>query len=334
MKIYKVGGAVRDKLMGLEPKDTDWVIVGSSISELEKKGFQQVGKDFPVFLHPDTKEEYALARKETKTGKGYKGFKFDFSPDITLEEDLSRRDLTINAIAEDQNGNIIDPHNGQKDIKEKVLRHVSESFFEDPLRALRVARFHAQFNDFIIHPDTENALRKIAKSDELKELSCERVWVETAKSLELQFEKFLKVIKGFNLHNPWFDELTIVPKITSSNPNIKWCQVSASNNFKFAKKLPITNSIKQTLNVWQKISNFDLESGIEIKVVFFDSISSKNQRKIVYEVLKSFPNLEDYCLKILHSFDSINFEYLQNLSSNEISKVKNIELRKILEKNE
>ena len=199
MKIYKVGGAVRDRLMGLKPKDTDWVIVGSSISELEKKGFQQVGKDFPVFLHPDTKEEYALARKEIKTGKGYKGFEFHFSPDITLEEDLKRRDLTINAIAEDQDGNIIDPHNGQKDIKEKVLRHVSESFFEDPLRALRVARFHAQFEDFIIHPDTEDALRKISKSGELKELSRERVWEETAKSLELKFEKFLQTIKDFNL---------------------------------------------------------------------------------------------------------------------------------------
>ena len=136
MRIYKVGGAVRDKLMGLTPKDNDWLVVGGSVLEMEKLGFQKVGKDFPVFLHSETKEEYALARKESKTGKGYKGFKFDFSPDVTLEEDLKRRDLTINAIAEDQDGNIIDPYGGRSDLEAKVLKHVSESFFEDPLRSL------------------------------------------------------------------------------------------------------------------------------------------------------------------------------------------------------
>ncbi len=334
MKIYKVGGAVRDRLMGLEPKDTDWVIVGSSISELEKKGFQQVGKDFPVFLHPDTKEEYALARKETKTGKGYRGFKFDFSPDITLEEDLKRRDLTINAIAEDQDGNIIDPHDGQKDIKEKVLRHVSESFFEDPLRALRVARFHAQFEDFIIHPDTEDALRKISRSGELKELSRERVWEETAKSLELKFEKFLQTIKDFNLTSPWFDELSVVPTITSDNPNIKWCQVSERNNFKFANKLLKANSIKQTLEVWSKILEFDVSSNIDKKISFFASISSQNYKKDIYEVLKCFPHLETYCSAILKNYASVNFEYLQDLSSNEITKAKHKELKKIIKENE
>jgi len=334
MKIYKVGGAVRDKLMGVKPKDTDWLVVGSSVPELEKKGFQRVGKDFPVFLHPETKEEYALARKEVKAGKGYKGFKFDFSPDITLEEDLKRRDLTINAIAEDQDGNIIDPYNGQKDIKERVLRHVSESFFEDPLRALRVARFYAQFEDFIIHPDTEDALKKISKSGELKELSRERVWEETAKSLELKFEKFLQIIKDFNLNSPWFDKLKVVPKITTNNPNIKWCQVSERNNFKFANKLLKTNSIKQTLEVWSKISEFNISSDVNKKINFFASISSQNYKKDIHEVLKCFPHLERYCSAILKNYASVNFEYLQDLSSNEIAEAKHRELKNIIEENE
>ena len=334
MKIYKVGGAVRDRIMGLKPKDTDWVVIGSSISELEKMGFQKIGKDFPVFLHPETKEEYALARREIKTGKGYKGFKFDFSPDITLEDDLKRRDLTINAIAEDQDGNIIDPYGGQKDIKNKILRHVSDSFFEDPLRALRVARFSAQFNDFIIHPDTEDALRKISKSSELGELSRERVWEETAKGLELKFEKFLQVIKNFNLSDPWFDKLTIVPEITSENPNIKWCQVSESNNFSFANKLLKANSIKNTLEVWTQISKFDISSGIEEKNNFFELISSQKYKKEIYEVLKCFPHLESYCSAILQDYAAVNFEYLQNLSSNEIAEAKYIELNKIIARNE
>ena len=332
MKVYKVGGAVRDKIMGLQPKDIDWVIEGSTVSELKKKGFKQVGKDFPVFLHPNTKEEYALARKEVKSGKGYKGFKFDFSPEITLEDDLKRRDLTINAIAEDQDGTIIDPYNGQKDIQNKILRHVSESFFEDPLRALRVARFYAQFEGFEIHPKTKDALLKIGKSGELKELSRDRVWVETGKSLNFNFQKFLQVIKEFNLKSPWFDELEVIPKITSNNPNIKWCQTAESNNYKFANKLLKSNSIKQTLNIWFKISKFDVSSNVNKKIDFFSSITSKNYEKDVNEVLKSFPRLKAYCSKILNNYASVNFEYLQDLSSNEIAKAKNNELRRIIKK--
>ena len=320
MIIYKVGGAVRAKLMGLTPKDNDWLVVGGSVLEMEKLGFQKVGKDFPVFLHSETKEEYALARKESKTGKGYKGFKFDFSPDVTLEEDLKRRDLTINAIAEDKDGKLIDPYGGKKDIEAKILKHVSESFFEDPLRALRVARFYAQFEGFEIHPETKNALLKIAKSGEIKELSRDRVWVETGKSLNINFQKFLQAIKEFNLESPWFDELEVIPTITSNNPNIKWCQTSESNNFKFADKLLKSNSIKQTLNIWFKISKFDISSNINKKVDFFFSIASKNYEKDVNEVLKSFHHLKAYCSKILSNYASVNFEYLQDLSSNEIAK--------------
>ena len=334
MKIYKVGGAVRDKLMGLRPKDNDWLVVGASIVEMENMGFQKVGKDFPVFLHPKTKEEYALARKEIKSGKGYKGFKFNFSPDITLEEDLKRRDLTINAIAEDQDGNIIDPYGGRSDLEAKVLKHVSESFFEDPLRSLRVARFYAQFEDFSIHPSTEDALQKISKSEELKDLTRERVWVETAKSLELNFERFLYIIKKFNLDMPWYDQLKVIPQITSNSPNVKWCQVSEKNNFRFAEKLLTTNSIKQTLEIWSKISKFDIACSKQEKIDFFKSISSQNYKKDITEVLGFFPELDVYISKVLADYAAVNFEYLNNLSSNEIVEAKNKELIRIIEENE
>ncbi len=333
MKIYKVGGAVRDKLMNLKPKDNDWLVVGASVLEMEKNGFQKVGKKFPVFLHPDTKEEYALARKESKTGKGHGGFKFHFTPDITLEEDLKRRDLTINAIAEDQDGNIIDPYEGKKDIEAKILRHVSESFFEDPLRALRVARFYAQFEDFSIHPQTEEALHRISKSGELRELTRERVWVETIKSLELNFERFLYVIKKFNLEMPWYDELEVIPSITSNNPNIKWCQVSEKNNFRFAEKLLTSNSIKKTLEIWSRISRFNISSSKKEKISFFKSMSSQNYKKGISEVLECFPQLDNYISKILNDYDTVNFEYLNDLSSNEIIDAKNKVLKRIIEEN-
>lgn len=145
MQIYLVGGAVRDRLLGLKVVDHDHVVVGATPEQMLAKGFKEVGKDFPVYLHPKTGEEYALARTERKSGKGYKGFNVDFSPDITLEQDLIRRDLTINAMAQDENGEIIDPFNGQQDLSDKTLRHVSPAFAEDPLRVLRVARFAARF---------------------------------------------------------------------------------------------------------------------------------------------------------------------------------------------
>ena len=333
MRIYKVGGAVRDKLMGLQPKDNDWLVVGASVLEMEKIGFQKVGKDFPVFLHSETKEEYALARKESKTGKGYKGFKFDFSADVTLEEDLKRRDLTINAIAEDQDGKLIDPYGGKKDIEAKILKNVSESFFEDPLRALRVARFYAQFEDFSIHPDTEDALQKISETKELKDLSKDRVWLETVKGLELNFERFLYIIKKFSLDMPWYDELNVIPSITSSNPNIKWCQVSEKNNFRFAEKLLISNSIKRTLEIWSQISRFDITCSKEEKISFFKLMSSQNYKKEISEVLECFPQLDNYISKILNDYAAVNFEYLNDLSSNEIIDAKNKELKRIIEKN-
>ena len=181
MKIYEVGGAVRDSLLNKDAKDKDWVVVGSSPEEMIAKGFKPIGKDFPVFLHPESNEEYALARTERKTGKGYHGFNFYYGKEVTLEEDLSRRDLTINAIARDSDGKIIDPFNGLNDIKNKIFRHVSDAFSEDPLRAIRLARFHTyeHLKDFKIDSITIKLIKAIVDSGEIANLSTDRVWVET-----------------------------------------------------------------------------------------------------------------------------------------------------------
>ena len=183
MKIYLVGGAVRDKILGIPVKDRDYLVVGSTPQEMIELGYKPIGKNFPVFLHPKTNEEYALARTEKKIGKGYHGFEFYTSPTVTLEEDLMRRDITINAIAEDDDGNIYDPYNGLRDIENKVIRHVSDAFIEDPLRVFRVARFFARFEDFIIHKDTEEQMKKIVGSGEISSLSIERIKTEILKGL-------------------------------------------------------------------------------------------------------------------------------------------------------
>lgn len=183
MKVYLVGGAVRDQIMGLTVKDRDYVVVGSTSEEMVKLGYKPVGKDFPVFLHPKTHYEYALARTERKVSKGYKGFKVYASKEVTLEEDLERRDLTINAIAKDKRGQFIDPFNGIDDIRNKILRHVSSAFVEDPIRVLRIARFSARFYQFKIHPTTQTILKKIVKNKEIEAVASERVWHEISVGL-------------------------------------------------------------------------------------------------------------------------------------------------------
>ena len=185
VKTYLVGGAVRDELLGLTPKERDWVVVGATAEAMLEQGFKPVGKDFPVFLHPSTGEEYALARKERKSGHGYAGFSCQFDPTVTLEEDLLRRDLTINAIARDDTGNLIDPYDGCKDLNARLLRHVSDAFVEDPLRVLRVARFAARFAHlgFSVAPQTMDLMRTLARSGELDYLVPERVWQETQRAL-------------------------------------------------------------------------------------------------------------------------------------------------------
>jgi tRNA nucleotidyltransferase (CCA-adding enzyme) len=185
LEVYRVGGAVRDARLGWPTVDTDWVVVGTTPEEMRRRGFRPVGRDFPVFLHPQTHEEYALARTERKSGHGYTGFEVHASPDVTLEEDLARRDLTINAMAETPEGELIDPYGGLQDLAERVLRHVSPAFVEDPLRVLRTARFLARYAGlgFTIADETWALMRELTESGELSHLVAERVWTETEKAL-------------------------------------------------------------------------------------------------------------------------------------------------------
>jgi tRNA nucleotidyltransferase (CCA-adding enzyme) len=197
MKIYLVGGAVRDQLLGLEVRERDFVVVGATADQMLARGFQQVGKDFPVFLHPQTHEEYALARLERKVAKGYAGFNCFADPSVTLEEDLKRRDLSINAIAQAEDGTIIDPFGGRADIEKKQLRHVSEAFVEDPVRILRLARFSARFDEFSLCPSTQGLCQQMVEAGEVDALVAERVWAEMHKALrEPSAWRFFQVLKA------------------------------------------------------------------------------------------------------------------------------------------
>jgi len=275
MKTYLVGGAIRDRLLGLpKPYENDWVVVNGSPDELRSNGFKKVGKSFPVFINPESGEEYALARTEKKTSSGYHGFEFDASPNVSLEEDLSRRDLTINAIAEDEDGELIDPFGGQHDIDNRILRHVSEAFKEDPLRVLRIARFKAklsQFN-FTIADETTNLIKEIVGSGELSSLVPERTWLETEKVFKADsFDEYFKTLIEFNAFKKIYHDLrdldleffsnNIILKASKNDysPEIRFASIflslmrkgekdiksrieSMQNNMRFAnsyKKLPL-----------------------------------------------------------------------------------------------
>ena len=226
MNVYLVGGAVRDKLLGYPFSERDWVVVGATPEELLAEGYRQVGSDFPVFLHPQTGEEYALARTERKSGSGYKGFQFDTASSVTLEEDLSRRDLTINAMAEDVDGNLIDPYHGREDLQNRVLRHVSDAFVEDPLRVLRVARFAARYAHlgFEIAPETLTLMRELSDSGELQHLTPERVWMETERALgERSPRSYVEVLRqcgALQVLLPEVERLFGVPQRADYHPEV------------------------------------------------------------------------------------------------------------------
>ena len=211
MQTYLVGGAIRDRLLGLPaPYEKHWVVVNGTPDQLKSKGYKKVGKSFPVFIDPETGEEYALARRERKTSSGYHGFEFDAGPEISLEEDLSRRDLTINAIAEDEDGNLIDPYGGRDDLNNRVLRHVSEAFREDPLRVLRIARFKAKLSqfDFIIADETINLVQNLVGSGELSSLVPERTWLETEKVFKADnFNEYFITLINLNAFNQIYPDL-------------------------------------------------------------------------------------------------------------------------------
>jgi len=251
MKTYLVGGAVRDELLGYPFTEKDWVVVGATVDEMLERGYQQVGKDFPVFLHPKTKEEYALARTERKSAPGYKGFTVHASPEVTLEEDLQRRDLTINAIAKDESGTLTDPYNGAEDIKNKILRHVSAAFAEDPVRILRVARFAARYAHlgFTIADETMSLMKDMVVAGEVDALIPERVWQETVKALGEQtpvaFITSLRDCGALQRIMPELDRLWGVPQPEEHHPEIdtgihtllvleQACRLSADTEVRFA----------------------------------------------------------------------------------------------------
>lgn len=226
LDIYLVGGAVRDQLLNRPIKDYDYLVVGATVEQMLSLGFHQVGKDFPVFLHPKTKEEYALARTERKQGQGYTGFACYAEPDVTIEQDLLRRDLTVNAMARNACGDIVDPYNGQQDLKNRILRHVSEAFIEDPLRVLRVARFAARYHEFgfTVADETMRLMQKISESGELTSLPAERVWQEMQRSLaEDHPEVFFNVLrdcKALSVLWPDLDKLWGIPNPAKWHPEI------------------------------------------------------------------------------------------------------------------
>jgi tRNA nucleotidyltransferase (CCA-adding enzyme) len=224
MRTFRVGGAVRDALLGLPVHDEDWVVVGATPDAMIQAGFLPVGKDFPVFLHPETRDEYALARTERKTGRGYHGFAFHAAPDVTLEQDLARRDLTINAIAQAGDGSLIDPFGGQRDLQARVLRHVTESFREDPVRILRVARLAARFTDFHVAPETLELMRAMVQEGEADHLVPERVWQELARGLmEARPSRMFEVLRACGALErvlPEVDRLWGVPQRADHHPEV------------------------------------------------------------------------------------------------------------------
>lgn len=228
MQIFRVGGAVRDALLGLPVRDVDWVVVGATPEQMTQQGFQPVGRDFPVFLHPQTSEEYALARTERKSGRGYRGFVVQTSPDVTLDQDLARRDLTINAIAQPADAQalegLIDPYGGQRDLQQRVLRHVTDAFREDPVRILRVARFAARFADFAVAPETQALMREMVQDGEADHLVPERVWQELARGLmEARPSRMFEVLRdsgALRVLLPELDALWGVPQSAEHHPEI------------------------------------------------------------------------------------------------------------------
>ncbi len=259
MQIYLVGGAVRDQLLGLPVQERDWVVVGSTAEEMLQLGYQPVGKDFPVFLHPVSKEEYALARTERKSGKGYKGFCFHADKNVTLEEDLKRRDLTINAIAKTSEGKLIDPYGGQEDLKNKCFRHVSEAFSEDPVRILRLARFATRFLDFKTHPDTIKQMQDMVAAGEIDALVAERVWKECERALsypaparffeQLQAANALEILCPCGKHFSTNQQaLTRACKL-STHPWVRWAAWNSTQtreeNLLRCEKYHIPNAFKE-----------------------------------------------------------------------------------------
>jgi tRNA nucleotidyltransferase (CCA-adding enzyme) len=334
MKIYQVGGSVRDELLGRKPSDKDWVVIGSSPEEMINKGFQPVGKDFPVFLHPDTKEEYALARTEKKDGKGYKGFKIYADKNVTLEEDLKRRDLTINSIAKTENGDYIDPFNGLEDLKLKRFRHTSNAFKEDPLRAFRLARFYSysHLSNFKLHNETRKLIEKIVLNNEIQTLSQERVWIETCKALNSDLpSNFFKKIIEYKITKPFFENLLKTDIENYNDPVLNWLELSLQNNFMISEKVKLPSKYIEYEIILKKLILIISEPK---KIV--SSINNINVHRNLSKInkiltLDFFKKDRQYLNEIIRKVSSADFSFLNSVPKDKINEEKINYLRNILE---
>lgn len=333
-KVYLVGGAVRDLLLGVSSNDRDWVVVGSSPAELLLDGFTAVGADFPVFLHPDTHDEYALARTEKKSGKGHTGFDVYFHPSVTLEEDLSRRDLTINAMAQDSSGSIIDPYGGQSDIQSKYLRHVGPAFSDDPLRILRVARFGAKFPSFSVHPSTLSLMQTMVSSGVLSEISGERLFKECCKAFQTSEPwQFFKI-----LHDVGADEIVFggacdvqsiqhfMSKPGVSSLSMEWKMAIAFSNSGLSPARLESTTLRQK---WPS----DFSQALRLISLLGDSFSCAdvNSPSILYSLAKQADAFRrpDRFAAFLHAINTqtpINAELIVNA----VTAVKNLDLTEAL----
>ena len=336
MKVFQVGGSVRDELLGVEPKDRDWVVVNSSPEEMEEKGFRPIGNDFPVFLHPVTNEEYALARTERKSGVGYKGFEFYFDSSVSLEDDLKRRDFTINSIAKDENGNIIDPFKGRLDLQNKIFKHTSPAFEEDPLRVLRFARFksYEQLHDFNLHEETEVYFENIIASKELKNLSSERVWMETKKALENKFSsEFFKAVIDYHLTDPWFAGLKSI-SCDGDLPELKWADMQRINCFQLCASLSIPNSYIKFIESLKQVIDLIACKEKSEKLKLVEKINVRRNYEILmhFKQYQSLDEHQDYLEKIFKSVMAIDFSVLANLNESEVSNQKQLLYHEALQK--
>ncbi len=289
MKIYKVGGAVRDSLLGVRSADNDWVVIGSSPEEMLANGFKPIGKDFPVFLHPDTSEEYA--------------------------------------IAEDTEGNIIDPFNGQHDIKNKLFRHVSDAFYEDPLRAIRLARLftYEHLKDFNINDTTIDSINKIVSNDEIKKLSTDRIWSETARALNSSYPNiYFEKIITLNLKNPFFKNLNIASCHSHKDPEVRWAELQINNDFEIGEQLPIPNEFKHASNILKNISKIDMKINDNDLISILITSNFKRNEDLINKLV-TLPNLEktkDFILKLVKEIRNTNFSTLSRTPKEKVEQEK------------
>ncbi len=327
MKIFQVGGSVRDDILGVEANDKDWVVVGSSPEKMIADGFKPIGKDFPVFLHPNSNEEYALARTEKKSGMGYKGFTFYYDETVTLEEDLRRRDFTINSIAKDINGSLIDPYGGLEDLKNRIFRQTSESFSEDPLRSIRYAKFktYPHLAAFTLDKATEESIKDIGKSNELSCLSADRIWMELKTALSSsKSSNFFSSLVSLGLTDPWFSKISSFDIDESNSPQLKWIELELQNDFLLHESLELPKEFIELTNLSFQLAKLNSEENQEDQIEKLEKINLHRNKKEVEEIikLKFFDNKRDYLIKLKDNILSKDFSILGEAPKEDMMKMK------------